>query len=29
MDFVNGLTGCVSMNRLSIPADPDSSLVVY
>ena len=29
MDFVNGLTGCVSMNRLSIPADTDSSLVVY
>ena len=29
MDFVNGLTGCVSMHRLSIPADTDSSLVVY
>jgi hypothetical protein len=29
MDFVNGLTGCVSMNRLSIPADPDSLLIVY
>ena len=29
IDFVNGLTGCLSLTRLSIPADPDSSLVVY
>ena len=29
IDFVNGLTGCLSLTRLSIPADPASFLVVY
>ncbi|MEM8706982.1 MAG: hypothetical protein AAGE98_11040 [Actinomycetota bacterium] len=29
MDFTNGLTGCVSLNRLSIPPAPDSHLVIY
>lgn len=29
MDFTNGLTGCVSLNRLSIPPAPGSHLVIY
>lgn len=29
IDFVNGLTGCVSLSRLTIPIAPGSDLVIY
>ena len=29
IDFVNGLTGCVSLSRLTIPIAAGSDLVVY